>query len=246
MHWRLRFIWGVALVLGVGCGSSRLQSALREGGRQYKASQWQRAIDEVQRGLREIREETSNSHPWEDNESEVQQAHLLMARAHRKLGHPAEALVNFDIGLGPHPPPEPGLEAERRALKQEFIASVAGPPSARLRIVHRELLPTWFQTVSVEYTVDDESVFSWKVPETRPRREDPTLVTERALSPGKHYVKAYVVGWAGPYRFRMSSPKVFATSRGKTTDVTVLVIDHGAKGRNIEDNLDIEIGLSEY
>jgi hypothetical protein len=246
MRWPLRLICSAVMALQLGCGSARLDRALGEGQRQYEAGQWQRTIDEISHGLRDDLAETRNSEPGEAHARQVARAHLLMARAHRKLGHPAQALKSFDQGAAPPRLPDSSLQVEREELRRELVASLKGPPSSRVRILHRELLPGGFRLVMVEYAIDGETVFSWKPSEPPTPLGTQTVVTARALSPGTHYLYVHIAGWAGGNcRYHLATRELFDTSQGKTTDVTALTIDRGAKGTSIEENLDIDVQVTQ-
>jgi len=236
----------LVLVLGAGCGSAELSRALEEGQRHYQARRWERAIERVESGLRAARAQEPHVDRYGTYESQIRDARLLIARAYRRWGRAAEALANFDSVAVVRGDVDPDLEDERRRMTAELWASVSGPASSRLRLVHRALIPNWLHLQAVEYAVDDRVVFARSRSEGQLDLPNPGLAAEVPLAPGAHYLRLHFVCGAHPYRFHVQRREIIRLSEGETLAISPLLIDRGAKGKSLDENLDIQIDERRY
>jgi hypothetical protein len=203
----------------VACASSGLSDgtvdrALATGQGHVKSRNWQTAIATL---------EPLQQHPFAEGDQRRTKLFLMMARAHRELGQPAEALVDIDAAGSA----DPAVVAERQALESTFAESIKGTPSATARLSIRDGLPVDYELLTLGLVLDGHSILFWQ----RGSGEGPPPPNMNLpVTPSTHILRlegSYEVETKPVQTMQLSAEWLLTCSGGGACEAAIDVVDHG-------------------
>jgi hypothetical protein len=206
--------------------------AFVEARKHFDAGDWQGAID--------ILEPSWKANPAPPTKDAV----LLYSRAHRRLGHLAEALDAFDRAKRYGHFDKAEL-AERDSTRDQFLGTLAGPTSSSVRLWYREKLPPQFSLQRIEYVLDEKVLLSWTAASAGKPFDTSVPVAVVSAVPGNHYLRMTALYSVKAQRGRAGSTQlsfnqVVSSSPGRTTDLFITFIERGGPSSPLGVGLGVE------
>jgi hypothetical protein len=216
----VRAALAVALALAaIGCASSGLNDvsldrALATGQGHVKSRNWQTAIETL---------EPLAQHPFAEGDPRRTKLFLLLGRARRELGQPAEALVDLDTAGST----EPAVLAERQALERAFLDSIKGATSATARLSIRDGLPVDYVLLTLGLVLDGRSILFWQ----RATGEGPPPANMNLpVTPATHVLRlegSYEVDTKPVQTMQVSAEWLLTCSGAGPCEAAIDIVDHG-------------------
>jgi hypothetical protein len=197
-----------------GLSDGTVDRALATGQGHVKSRDWQTAIQTL---------EPLQRHPFAEGDQRRTKLFLMLGRAHRELGQPAEALVDLDASGSA----DPAVLAERQAVERTFLDTIKGAPSVTARLSIRDGLPVDYVLLTLGLVLDGHSILFWQ----RAEGEGPPPPTMNLpVTASTHVLRiegSYEVDTKPVQTMPLSAEWVLTCSGGGACEAAIDIVDHG-------------------